>query len=65
MIYNKLTYGCVVQTVDSDTGDCMSVQFVPDGKIERQNEGGEPIGADDAVELENTEKECSLDMVQP
>jgi hypothetical protein len=65
MMYMKLTYGYVVQNIDSETGDCVSLEFVPDGRIERQDESAEPISPEDAVELENTEKETSLDMVQP
>ena len=65
MIYNKFTYGCVVQSIDSQTGDCVSQTFVPDGRVERQDEGGQPINGDDGLELENLEKECPLDMLQP
>ena len=65
MIYTKLTYGCVAQSIDSETGDCVAVEFMPDGRVERQNESGEAISPDDAVELENMEKEIALDMVQP
>lgn len=65
MIYRKLSYGCVVQSIDSETGDCVSVEFIPDGRIERQTEDGESFDGQDATELENMEKECSLDMVQP
>lgn len=65
MIYTKLTYGCVVQSIDSETGDCIEMQFVPDGRIERQDGSGEPIDDDAGLELQNTEKDCSLDMVQP
>lgn len=65
MIYRKLSYGCVVQNIDSETGDCISMEFIPDGRIERQTEGGESFDGQDATELENMEKECSLDMVQP
>ena len=65
MIYAKMTYGFVVQSIDSETGDCISMQFVPDGRVERQKESGEDISPEEVVELENTEKDCSLDMVQP
>ncbi len=65
MIYNKLNYGYVVQSIDSETGDCISLQFVADGRVERQNDGGEAISEEDTVELSNVEKDCSLDMVQP
>jgi hypothetical protein len=65
MIYNKLNFGYVVQSIDSETGDCVSLQFVSDGRIERQNEGGETISEEASVELSNVEKDCSFDMVQP
>jgi hypothetical protein len=65
MLYTKLTYGCVAQTIDSETGDCVSQTFIADGRIDRQSESGEPIPEDDAVELVNVEKDCPLDMVQP
>lgn len=65
MIYTKLTYGCVVQSIDSETGDCIEMQFVPDGRVERQDESGEPINDEAGLELQNMEKECSLDMLQP
>jgi hypothetical protein len=65
MIYTKLTYGFVAQSIDSETGDCVQMQFIPDGRIERQDDSGEPIGDDGSVELQNVEKECSLDMLQP
>ena len=65
MIYSKLTYGYVVQNIDSETGDCVSMSFIPDGRIERQTDSGESFDGQDAAELENMEKECSLDMVQP
>ena len=65
MIYTKLTYGYVVQSIDSETGDCIQMQFIPDGRIERQDDSGEPISDEASLELQNVEKECSLDMVQP
>ena len=65
MLYTKLTYGCVAQTIDSETGDCVSQSFVADGRVERQTESGEPITDNDAVELMNLERDCPLDMVQP
>jgi hypothetical protein len=65
MIYTKLSYGYVQTSVDSETGDCVSMTFVPDGKVERRDESGELITPEDSVEFENMEKECSLDMVQP
>ncbi|HEY2586344.1 MAG TPA: hypothetical protein VGI81_11325 [Tepidisphaeraceae bacterium] len=65
MIYTKVTYGYVVQSIDSETGDCVEMQFVPDGRVERQDDAGQPIGDEACVELQNMERECSLDMVQP
>ncbi len=65
MIYSKISYGYVVQSYDSETGDCIEQSFVADGRVERQDETGEPIAAELVGELENTEKECAFDMVQP
>ena len=65
MIYSKYTYGYVIQNFDSETGDCVEQSFVPDGRVERLDQDGEPFGEDAATELANTEKECSPDMVQP
>jgi hypothetical protein len=65
MLYAKLTYGYVLQTYDSETGDCVEQQFVEDQRIERQDQAGLPIPDDQIEELANTEKECSFDMVQP
>jgi hypothetical protein len=65
MIYSKFTYGYVVQTYDSETGDCIEQQFVHDQRVERQDQEGQPIPDDQIEELANTEKECSFDMVQP
>jgi hypothetical protein len=65
VIYLKLSYGYVQSSFDSETGDCISMTFIPDGRVERRDESGEPIGGEDSVELENMEKEVSFDMVQP
>jgi hypothetical protein len=65
MIYSKLIYGYVVQSIDNETGDCVSIQFVQDGRVERQDESGNTISPEDSVELENTEKEVAIDLVQP
>jgi hypothetical protein len=65
LIYSKISYGYVVQSYDSETGDCVEQLFVPDERVERQDPEGEPIPDDEVEELANTEKECSFDMVQP
>jgi hypothetical protein len=65
MIYSKISYGYVAQSYDSETGDCIEQSFAADGRVERQDTNGEPIPAEQIAELENTEKECSMDMVQP
>jgi hypothetical protein len=65
VIYLKLSYGYVQSSFDSETGDCISMTFIPDGRVERRDESGEAISEEDSVELENMEKEVSLDMVQP
>ncbi len=65
MIYTKITYGYVSQNYDSETGDYVEQQFVGDGRVARQDENGQPIPDEDIGELENMEKACDLDMVQP
>ena len=67
MIYVKLTPGWVAQHYDSETGDCVQQEFVPDetAAVRRQGQDGEEISQSDAEELENMEKECAPDMVQP
>jgi hypothetical protein len=67
MIYVKTVRGFVAQHFDSETGDCVQQEFVPDGDTaaERQDEVGNAIAEGDQVELANVEKECPMDMVQP
>ena len=67
MIYLKLTWGYVAQRYDSDTGDCVQQEFIPDASQtpQRQDEGGNPISEAEQVEMGNTEKEPAMDMVQP
>lgn len=65
MIYMKMTRGWVAQRYDSETGDCIQQEFVPEEEVQRLFETGEAIPAEDVGELENTEKECPFDMVQP
>ncbi len=66
MIYTKMTRGWVAQQYDSETGDCIRQEFIAeDGAPQRVYENGEPIPDEDLAELENTEKECPFDMVQP
>ena len=65
MIYMKMTRGWVAQQYDSETGDCIRQEFVAEEEVQRLFETGEPIPDEDVPELENTEKECPFDMVQP
>ena len=66
MIYTKMTRGWVAQQYDSETGDCVRQEFVADeGDVQRVDESGQPISDADVEELENTEKHCPFDMVQP
>ncbi len=65
MIYSKMTRGWVAQQYDSETGDCIRQEFMPEEDVQRQYETGEPIPESEVAELENTEKECPFDMVQP
>ena len=65
MIYMKMTRGWVAQQYDSETGDCIQQEFIAEEEVQRQYETGEPIPEGEIAELENTEKECLFDMVQP
>ena len=67
MIYLKITHGWVAQHYDSDTGDCVQQEFIPDDNeaVRRQDENGNEIPASQAQELQNLEKDVPLDMVQP
>jgi hypothetical protein len=66
MIYTRIVHGWVAQKFDSETGDCVSQEFIAEeGTVEREDEEGNPIPPEEAQELENTEKEMTFDMVQP
>ncbi len=67
MIYVKMTHGWVAQHYDSETGDCVQQEFIPDENepVQRQDDSGELIPEDQQTELANVEKECPMDMVQP
>lgn len=66
MIYTKITHGWVAQQYDSETGDCVRQEFIPEeGAVEREDEEGNPIAPEQVEELEHVEKECPFDMVQP
>jgi hypothetical protein len=67
MIYIKMIHGWVAQHYDSDTGDCVQQEFIPDENepVYRQTPEGQPLPETDVTELSNTEKEVALDMVQP
>jgi hypothetical protein len=67
MIYLKITHGWVAQHYDSETGDCVQQEFIPDDSepVRRQDEEGNPIPDSQAAELQNMEKEVAPDMVQP
>ena len=66
MIYTKMTRGWVAQQYDSETGECVRQEFIADGaEPQRADESGQPIPDGEVEELENTEKHCPFDMVQP
>lgn len=68
MIYTKLTRGWVAQKYDSETGDCVRQEFLPDTDppdVQRMDESGAAVPDAEVEELENTEKDCPFDMVQP
>ena len=66
MIYYKMTRGWVAQRFDSETGDCIRQEFMPeDGQVAREDEQGNLIPPEQVAELEHVEKDCPFDMVQP
>ena len=67
MIYTKMTRGWVAQQYDSETGECVRQEFIPEDGVgpERVDESGQAIPDGEVEELENTEKHCPFDMVQP
>jgi hypothetical protein len=66
MIYTKMTRGWVAQQYDSETGECVRQEFIPEeSEPQRVDESGDPIVDAEVEELENTEKYCDFDMVQP
>ena len=66
MIYTKMTRGWVAQQYDSETGECVRQEFLAeDAEPQRVDESGQPISDGEVEELENTEKHCPFDMVQP
>ena len=67
MIYTKMTRGWVAQQYDSETGDCVRQEFIPDetDTPQRTYDNGEAVPDGEVEELENTEKYCPFDMVQP
>ena len=66
MIYTKMTRGWVAQQYDSETGECVRQEFIAeDAGPQRVDESGQAIPDAEVEELENTEKHCPFDMVQP
>jgi hypothetical protein len=66
MIYTKMTRGWVAQQYDSETGECVRQEFIAEeADPQRVDESGQPIPDGEIEELENTEKPCDFDMVQP
>ena len=66
MIYTRIVHGWVAQQFDSETGDCVSQEFIAEeGSVERNDAEGNPIPEDQQAELANVEKEMTFDMVQP
>jgi len=67
MIYLKIIHGWVAQHYDSETGDCVQQEFIPDETepVKRQDENGDEFPEDQVTELANIEKDAPTDMVQP
>lgn len=60
MIYNKITIGFVSQRFDSETGKCISQEFIAGDDVQYEDEEGEPLG-----DLSNEETYFPFNMEQP
>ena len=64
MILNKTTTGFVVQKFDSETGRCLSQEFVASDQVEWEDQEGNPIeDGQYGIDLEGLY--WPLDMKQP
>lgn len=64
MILNKTTSGFVVQKFESETGGCLSQEFVASDQVEWQDQKGDPIeDGQHGLDLEGFY--FPLDMKQP
>lgn len=64
MILNKTTTGFVVQKFDSETGRCLSQEFVASDQVEWEDQKGEPI-EDGQYGIDTEALYWPLDMKQP
>lgn len=64
-MYTKIIHGWVEQIYDSE-GKPLEQTFVPSGNVDRRDENDDPIEDPVAVaQVEDKEKLCATDMVQP
>lgn len=60
MIYNKITPGFVCQKYDSETGRCVSQEFIAGDDVVRETVDGNPI-----MDIEKNEVYFPMNMIQP
>lgn len=66
MKIDKITYGFVVQTMDTKTGKCIAQKFKADDGSEYETVEGEPLEESEVEELtKNKTLNYHFDMVQP
>jgi hypothetical protein len=64
MILNKITTGFVVQKFDSETGRCLSQEFVAGDQVEWEDQAGNAVeDGQYGIDLEGLY--CPLEMKQP
>lgn len=65
MIVRKVTYGCVVQTIDTEKNEFLDQEFIAGDECQYEDEHG-PIDISDIWDGENKiEPYLNYDMVQP
>lgn len=60
MIINKITVGFVIQKFDTESGKCVSQEFVAGDEVSYETESGEHLDDDDFLDLYQ-----AYDMVDP
>jgi len=61
MIINKITYGFVVQTFDSQTGKCLEQEFIAGDQVDFEDRNGQQVDDDEITDGLH----CPFEMKKP